>query len=614
VEDDLPLTVMINPIRVLIVEDEALVALDLSAQLDSLGFKIIGRAVKGESALDFLIAHEADVILMDISLKGAMDGITTAEEIARVYDVPVVFITGANSQETVERIKKTNPYGYIVKPFDQRVVGVIVETAVSKHAVEKALRKQKELYQNLIETIPDVICELTADGRIQFVSDAVAYFGHDKETLTDRPFETLVYPLDIDAVHAAFFKNRRVAMQARSVMPRVVMPILRFRLMRPLHDQAHGSFHMVEARFIPHYNARSSNGFDGWVGIVRDITAQEQADQSLRLAKDSLEGKTKDLERQQHDISVLCKELEAKNAELLKYQEHLEDLVRERTREAEDARTEAEKANRLKTEFLANMSHELRSPLHSVLSFAKLGLERYANPDREKLKYYFDVIVDNGQRLLALLTDLLDLSKLEASGMNYTFTKESPAVVVAEIIEELRPMSDVKKIRCLVESDVGDVKVMIDRRRMQQVFRNILVNAMKFSIEGDAVTVRFREEAGEFEAVVIDTGIGIPEDQLDLIFEKFVQSDRTKTGAGGSGLGLAIARQIVLDHGGRLWAEPNPEGGSMFVMRLPLTATHTERKPYRRLGEVLVELGLLTDPQLEKALKEQARRNASRRG
>jgi signal transduction histidine kinase len=265
----------------------------------------------------------------------------------------------------------------------------------------------------------------------------------------------------------------------------------------------------------------------------------------------------------------LEKEVRARTRELAEKNRELEKLAGE----AVTARDTAEFANRAKTEFLANMSHELRTPMHGILSYAQFGSHRINKVSREKLLDYFTEISVSGERLMELLNDLLDLAKLESGKMRYVLEENDIGRQIDTVVAELTPLSEKKSIQIRKQVRSECRQLLFDRNRINQVLSNLLSNALKFSAPGEEVrfdTCAIRETGAEFlKVTVADHGIGLPANELDTIFDKFIQSSKTKTGSGGTGLGLAICKQIIEDHGGRIWAENNPEGGSLFCFTLP---------------------------------------------
>lgn len=240
---------------------------------------------------------------------------------------------------------------------------------------------------------------------------------------------------------------------------------------------------------------------------------------------------------------------------------------------------EAEKANRLKSMFLANMSHELRTPIHGILSFARFGIKNFATAEREKLKRYFDTIQDSGTVLLQLVNDVLDLAKLEAGKVTLDLRDVDLKMLLSKTVDEFRSMTLDKHIKIECVTSDGDETVRVDSDKILQVLRNLMSNAVKFSPENGLVIISTSKRNGAFVVSVSDQGIGIPEDELEAIFDKFVQSTKTRTAAGGTGLGLAICREIVQAHGGRIWAENRVEGGARVSFEIPLA-----------LSDILVKL------------------------
>lgn len=239
------------------------------------------------------------------------------------------------------------------------------------------------------------------------------------------------------------------------------------------------------------------------------------------------------------------------------------------TRQARDA---AEEASRTKTEFLANISHELRTPLQSILGFSELGMARSGG--QERLHAMFSDIHGSGQRMLALVNDLLDASKLDAVGA-LELRAQDLREPVGAVMRELAPLTAKRQLTLAAELP-EPMPASVDPLRFQQAVRNVLANAIKFAPQGGTIELRGqRRSDGALHLCVADRGPGIPVDELERIFDPFVQSSTTKDGSGGTGLGLPISRRIVEMHGGQLYAANREGGGAEFHLILPATDSAT---------------------------------------
>ncbi|MBO9687697.1 MAG: PAS domain-containing protein [Mitsuaria chitosanitabida] len=234
------------------------------------------------------------------------------------------------------------------------------------------------------------------------------------------------------------------------------------------------------------------------------------------------------------------------------------------TRQARDA---AEEASRIKTEFLANISHELRTPLQSILGFSELGIAR--SGEQERLRAMFADIHGSGQRMLTLVNDLLDAAKLESNVGALDLRPVDLREPVGAVLRELAPLTAKRQLALI--ADLPDaLPGRADPLRLQQAVRNVLANAIKFAPQGGTIELRGRRDAdGGLHLSVADRGPGIPAQELERIFDPFIQSSATKDGSGGTGLGLPISRRIVELHGGRLYATNREGGGAEFHLVLP---------------------------------------------
>jgi signal transduction histidine kinase/HAMP domain-containing protein len=242
--------------------------------------------------------------------------------------------------------------------------------------------------------------------------------------------------------------------------------------------------------------------------------------------------------------------------------------------------TQLRELDRLKSSFLANMSHELRTPLNSILGFSDVIIEGLDGPLTENMANDLQLIQKNGKHLLHLINDVLDMAKIEAGRMNLAPEKFNVNDVLDEVLGITSSLAGEKNLRLVLDEESDkEVTIFADRTRIRQVMINLVNNSIKFTDQGRIEIRASRPDADKVLIAVKDTGIGIPPDQLETIFQEFAQVDASTTRkAGGTGLGLPISRRLVEMHGGRLWAESSGVAGegSTFFVEMPLQARITE--------------------------------------
>lgn len=387
------------------------------------------------------------------------------------------------------------------------------------------LAEREARLRALFESIHDAVIVADGKGTIESCNPATAaMFGTSQEALIGSNVDSLM--------PAAYRAAHHCRMEQALASGRLSVPGTARELSATRSD---GSEFPIELSL----SLATSGGERRFVAVVRDISERRRIDEELRQHRDSLQ-----------------------------------TMVLERTADLVAAKVAAESANRAKTDFLANISHELRTPMHAILSFASLGRNRQADDEgKTPPERYFANIDSAAQRLMRLLDNLLDLSRIEAAGLTIKPAPRRIAPLIDEVLEEIEPQAGRKGLVLRSELAESGARVNIDGLRIGQVLRNLLNNALRFtSSPGQIVIVGRVVEGARMQITVRDSGVGIPPDELESIFDKFVQSSRTHSGAGGTGLGLAICREIVAAHGGRIWAENNASGGASFHFTLPLAS------------------------------------------
>ncbi len=287
------------------------------------------------------------------------------------------------------------------------------------------------------------------------------------------------------------------------------------------------------------------------------------------------------LEHNQTELENLNRTLEARVAEktenLTRAYERLQVSNRSlacANRELEEANKKLKEIDQMKSDFISTVSHELRTPLTSIKAFSELMAMKPGMP-ADKRNRLLSIINNEADRLTRLINDVLDLSKIENGHFSWRMEPLSMGDIVRTSVAGIQSLADNKGVAIAVEGLHYPLPAVLgDRDRLVQVITNILSNSIKFTPRGGTITIAVRHEESPKHQVIVsisDTGIGIPEKDQELIFEKFQRSgDILTSNIEGTGLGLAITRQIVNYHGGRIWVRSKPGKGSTFTFTLPL--------------------------------------------
>ncbi len=404
------------------------------------------------------------------------------------------------------------PVDITLSPLDTKdgpQVLCVVRDIADRRRTEDDLRRQAQL----IESSHDAIIVRESGGRIlQWNAGAQEIYGWSAAEAVGQISHTLFeteFPVSLGEVEAELHRSGQWAGELR-------------------HTRRDGTRITIETRHILAPGTETRPG--AILEINRDITLRKQAEEAVGALNTKL--------------AATNKELELRNREV-------------------------ERANRLKSEFLASMSHELRTPLNAIIGFSDLLAEQIAGALSAKQQRFVGHIQQGARHLLALINDILDLSKVEAGRLELDCETAAVAVVLADVLVSIRPAAAAKNI--VVHSSIGpDVTVFADRIRFKQILFNLLSNAVKFTPDGGKIWVQAVERRGRLTVSVSDTGFGIPFEEQEAIFDAFHQVGATTKGIKeGTGLGLAITKRLVEEHGGRIWVESEPGKGARLSFTIP---------------------------------------------
>lgn len=474
---------------VLVVEDESIVALDISSRLSSLGFKVVGTARDSRTAIELAERYRPNLILMDIQIAGETDGIATAAIIGARFDIPSVFLTAFSDPQSLERAKQAHAYGYLLKPFQERELTIAIEMALFKHEAEREVRANRAILHATLNTIEEGVITTDREGVVIQINNAA-------EQLT--------------------------GWRADAALGRALEEVLVTRKDPAGADEQ--SFPAVP-NYLVHRDGRCTP-----VEISRTPVEEDG--------------------RQPGSCVVVFRDITS----MLSYQRGLID-----------ARNRAESAARAKSEFMARMSHEFRTPLNTILGMIRLALDA---AERESVEEYLRISHDSARDMMLLVTDLLDYVSHDSGKVRLRDESFSLGELVHSVARGHEPEATRKGLRLAVTCATSlPTAVRGDPRRLRQILGNLLSNAIKFTPEGSVkIEVSAEESNAGVDATVVveDTGVGIPREKYEEIFQEFVQLEdsRTRT-AGGTGLGLAIARRLARAMNGDVLLDPRPDGGTI---------------------------------------------------
>ncbi|HSE83315.1 MAG TPA: response regulator [Thermodesulfobacteriota bacterium] len=543
--------------KILVVEDERNFAQYLNSILKSLGYNVVGIARSGEEAIKNVAETEPDLVLMDITLKGNIDGVSVAERICANFDVPVVYLTAHSEDDIFKRAKVTEPFGYLLKPFEKKELRTTIEIALYRHKLEKRLKESERWLSTTLKSIGDAVIATDADGFIRFINPvAESLTGWKQEEALGKDLKG-VFNIINEETRAVVESPVEKAVREGAVtgLANHTILISKYGTEIPIADSA-----------APIKDERGN--ISGVVLVFRDVTTQRHMEESLRKAHDELE------------IQV-----QERTAELKKANQALEAEIAERKRMQEEL---------IKTQKLESLgilaggiAHDFNNFLTTILGNVSL-IRMYTDPENKMYKRLIEA-------------EKACLRAKDLTGQLLTFSKGGAPVKKA--IFSIGDLVRESAYFALRGSNVGCESSIpenlwlteVDEGQISQVIHNLVINAQQAMPEGGVVRITLEnitvdpegrpplKAGGKYIKITVeDKGTGIPEGYLSKIFDPYFTTKQK-----GSGLGLTTVYSIVKSHDGYVEVESQLQVGSKFYIYLPAISEEQTRKEEEKKAKVI---------------------------
>lgn len=512
-----------SPVQILIVEDERVIARDIRVCLENLGYLVPAIAVSGEEAIAHAAQFQPHLILMDIRLQGEMDGIQAAEQIWQQFQIPFIYSTGYSDRSTLERARATAPFGYILKPVEERELFVAIETALQRYRLDVARQQRERWLTTILNGIADGVIVVDRQMRIRFLNPAAeVLLGVTQADVYEQPLPEIFQVVD-EQTRSPIDNPIQIAFDSgqSTVLPEQILLITPSGRQIPIADSA-----------APLFNEQGV--ITGAVLVFRDMTEKR-------------------LIAQQNEALTRSQQLQEQMLEL-------------------------QRLNRMKDDFLSTVSHELRTPLTNIklaIRMLEINLNRQnlvtseptttSSPER-----YLEILRSQCDRELSLINDLLDLQRLNADAYNLELSSISLPQLLTQLMDEFQVQLQDRQLTLQLNLADNIPPILSDPSSLNRILAELLTNACKYTPSGEQIIITVRVNTDQaIELNICNTGVEIAPEDFTRIFEPFYripQSDRWQRG--GTGLGLSLVKKLVTVLRGAIDVT-SKMGQTCFILTLP---------------------------------------------
>jgi PAS domain S-box-containing protein len=617
---------------ILIVEDEHIVAKNIEKRLIAANYNVVATVSTGEEAIDTVKEYKPDLVLMDIKLKGKIDGIETADVVQKQYQIPVIFLTSYTDENTFQRAKITDPFGYLIKPFELKDLNRVIEIAIYKNKIYKELHDTKVRLDIAIEAGKTGVWEFWPTEKKYFSDDNLkTLYGFEKHELSDNldDWSALVFMDDRSIMAETFNKflkspgrefklEHRIYRKDGSVgwvvdrgllfEPDKEKPLRMIGTTTDITDRKEYEIEIKksEEKFRSVFES-SGIGMamlapDGHFNKVNQVFCEIMGYDESELLNKNFRDITHpaDMEKSVDATKELLKDDSSESISIEKRYLHKSDeivwalttisLIRdtigkpiyfiaqvqditERKRNEEKLEKYAEELKTLnasKDKFFSIISHDLRSPFNSLLGITEFIAQSFDEMSPLDIKENISMIYQSTQKVYNLILNLLEWSRLQAGRFELVKEKINLNELIESTVGFYQYLADEKQINFTNQAH-NNIDVNADRYMIETVLRNLITNAIKFTPKGGTISVSAIKTSNNARITVSDNGVGISAENQKKLFRIDTQfkSDGTAKEKG-TGLGLILCKEFVEKNGGNISVESREDEGSNFFFTVPL--------------------------------------------
>lgn len=532
---------MLSNAKILIVEDQVIIATNLKVLLKHHQYDVVGIAANSDQVFDSISKNQPDLILMDISLPGKHDGIEITNIIREKYDIPVIYLTSSKDIEIIERAKLTGAYSYIMKDATLKdQLPVMIEFVLYKHKIELDLRRERidiveseEKFRQIATSAKDAIFFIDYDGTISFWNrSATEIFGFTEKEVLGKQLHELIAPEEYRDFYERGFSFNNSDEKIDILGKTLEMQAFR----------KDGSIIPIEISL----SSVTLKGKQCACGIIRDITLRKTSEEQMERLIEELQISRDVIEQQVNDLIILNEKIA-------------------------DSEEKLRETNASKDKFFSIIAHDLKNPFQGLLGYSEILAKDLLNMDTEDVQEVAHDLHESAQNLFKLLENLLQWSRIQRGVIEY-----NPDVFslhqVAQLNVGLVNSSAFQK-RITIENQVDpELMVYADVNMINTIIRNLLTNACKFTDFDGRIVLTGTKISDQFAEVgIIDNGVGINQENCDKLFR--IDSQLTTLGTAnekGTGLGLVLCKELTEKNGGEIRVESTIGEGTAFYFSIPL--------------------------------------------